>query len=143
MCELEKMEKNRQFCKHGINHCMDVARIAYIMSLEKNHGIKKDIIYACAFLHDIGRVEEYENGTPHEISGANLAVVILKEVGYNKTEIEQIICAIRNHRSNTISKSDLENLISDADRKSRLCMFCGVRRCCKWSEEKKNKEIET
>ena len=29
------MRKNRIFCRHGIDHLMDVARIAYIENLEK------------------------------------------------------------------------------------------------------------
>ena len=30
--KLEKLEENREFCRHGINHSLDVARIAYIMT---------------------------------------------------------------------------------------------------------------
>ena len=30
-----KYEENRQFCKHGWEHLMDVARIAYIINLER------------------------------------------------------------------------------------------------------------
>ena len=53
MEHLAEYEKNRIFCRHGIDHLMDVARIAYIENLEKNCGISKEIIYGAALLHDI------------------------------------------------------------------------------------------
>lgn len=142
MHKIERIEKHRKFCKHGLSHCLDVARIAYILSHEKAMELKKDIIYSCALLHDLGRVEEYNSGIPHEVSSARLAGVILKECDYSRTEIEQIITAIRKHRNDIISKTDLERVISEADKISRQCMFCRVRRYCKWEEKEKNIEIE-
>ena len=32
--EIEEGEKNRKFCKHGMNHILSVARIAYELYLE-------------------------------------------------------------------------------------------------------------
>ena len=57
---IEKKERNRFFCRHGMEHLIAVARIAYIISLEEESGISKDIIYAASLLHDIGRAEERE-----------------------------------------------------------------------------------
>ena len=62
---LEELEKDRVFCKHGIEHSLDVARIAYIRVLELELPYSKEIIYAIALLHDIGRVLEYKENIPH------------------------------------------------------------------------------
>ena len=45
LIENEKAEKNRKYCLHNINHFLDTARIAYILSLENNLKIPKDNIY--------------------------------------------------------------------------------------------------
>ena len=57
--QLKEAEKDRIFCKHGIEHLLDVARIAYIENLEENCDISKEMIYAAALLHDIGRFLQY------------------------------------------------------------------------------------
>ena len=53
--KIKQAEEKRIFCLHNMNHFLDVARIAYIMNLEEELGIAKEIIYATALLHDIGR----------------------------------------------------------------------------------------
>ena len=55
--QIKNMETDRRFCKHDFSHSLDVARICHIINLEKNLGYKKDLLYAMAFLHDIGRVK--------------------------------------------------------------------------------------
>lgn len=45
MAQLKEAEKDRIFCKHGIEHLLDVARIAYIENLEQNCGVSKEWIY--------------------------------------------------------------------------------------------------
>ena len=42
---LEKEEEDRVYCRHGLSHFLDVARIAYIENLERGLGISKDYIY--------------------------------------------------------------------------------------------------
>ncbi len=74
-----KYEENRQFCKHGWEHLMDVARIAYIINLERGYGLERDLVYAAGLLHDCGRYVELEQETPHEKAGARLAKRILRE----------------------------------------------------------------
>ena len=65
MCGIEDAEQDRIFCRHGMEHCLDVARILYIMVLERNLPYRKDMIYATALLHDIGRYEEYRGQVSH------------------------------------------------------------------------------
>lgn len=70
---LSDLERSRIFCRHGMEHLLDTARIAYIKSLERALPLSRDLIYAAALLHDIGKWEQYENGTPHELSSARIA----------------------------------------------------------------------
>ena len=42
--KIENDEKTRVFCKHDFSHLMDVARICYIINLEENLNIDKDLI---------------------------------------------------------------------------------------------------
>lgn len=134
---LNELEKDRKFCRHGIEHLLDVARAAYIISLEKKLDIDKDVIYAAALLHDIGRVAEYENGTPHNIAGAKLAEKILTDTSYGLTETIKILSAIKNHRINS-DVCDLSGIIYIADKLTRPCFMCKAIDECNWSSEKKN-----
>ena len=72
----KKAEETRIFCKHGMEHFMDVARIAYILSVDRAYAVSKEIIYAAALLHDIGKWKQYEDGTPHEKASADLAELL-------------------------------------------------------------------
>lgn len=123
-------EKDRIFCGHNLQHFLDVARVAYIINLEENLAIEKDIIYGAALLHDIGRWKQYEDKTDHSIVGAELAPSILLRAGYKEEEIDMIISAIRHHRRGT-GVEDLDRIIYEADKKSRPCTHCPARKICK------------
>ena len=75
--EIEEIEKDRIYCRHNLVHLLDVARIAYIKNLEAGSPFSKDMIYGAALLHDIGKVEQYKEKIPHEITGAKKAVDML------------------------------------------------------------------
>lgn len=137
--KIRELEENRIFCRHNTEHFLDVARIAYIESLENQVGVSKELIYAAALLHDIGRHLQYLEGIPHDEGSAMLAETILKDCGFKKEEREEIIAAILQHRSaQTMEKTDLAGLIYRADKKSRMCMLCHSCEECNWSIEKKN-----
>ncbi|MGL4569791.1 MAG: HD domain-containing protein [Clostridium sp.] len=137
MKKLEELEKDREFCTHGLNHSLDVARIAYIKSLEDNLGFSKDVIYAVALLHDIGRVLQYEKGIPHHEGSVILSKEILKETSYEDEEIELIIGAIENHRNNDELNS-FNKFICECDKLSRNCFNCKSYKDCHWDSNKKN-----
>ncbi len=63
-------EENRRFCRHDMEHFLDVARLAMIFNLRQDLSIPKEMIYAAALLHDIGRWRQYEDGTPQGLRGA-------------------------------------------------------------------------
>ena len=140
--ENERAEENRIFCKHQIEHFLDVARIAYIKLLEEGEPNKKEIVYGMALLHDIGKHRQYFYGIPHEVASAELSEEILVDCGYEEEEREQIKTAILNHRTKPTKQSDvLSRILYEADKQSRNCFFCKAQKECHWSEEKKNKRI--
>lgn len=143
--QLEQMEETRVYCCHQMTHLLDVARIAYIRNLERGLGFSKEMIYAAAILHDIGKGKQYASGVPHEIASAQIAEEILgempTEIAFSKGEQEQILTAIRGHRRLREDASQLERLLYESDKASRACFSCSVREDCNWSEEKKNMEI--
>ncbi len=135
-------ERERIFCKHGIAHVLDVARIAYILNCEEEHLVSKDMIYAAALLHDIGRHVQYETGEKHAFVSARLAPEILNDCGYEEGEIAEIVDAICHHSDKTeTGDKGLRTLIAKADRMSRACFACQASEECKWSKEQKNSTI--
>ncbi|MEG2353487.1 MAG: HD domain-containing protein [Clostridium sp.] len=135
-------EKERIYCKHDITHVIDTSRIMYIISLEENLGFHKSIIYACGLLHDIGKWNQYKDGSPHEISGAYFAEEILKQCDFKDYEISEIVNAIKNHREDKGEVNSLSNLLYRGDKLSRQCYSCLHKKTCKWSCHKKNLVIK-
>lgn len=138
--KLEKLEEERVFCRHNLEHFLDVARISYIYILENSLPYSKEIIYAIALLHDIGRVLEYEENIDHHKGSVIIANELLKETYFNDEEKELIIKAIENHRKESID--ELSKIIYKADKLSRNCFNCKAVRECYWNEDKKNKTIK-
>ena len=138
---IDLLEQDRIFCCHGLNHLLDVARIAWIMALEKNLPVQKDIIYGAALLHDLGRYRQYEDNIPHHQASAELAQQILPIVGYDAAETAEIVDAIRQHGTKPQDQGQLARILYDADKLSRNCFQCGAQGECKWALEKRNKTI--
>ncbi len=143
---LEELERDRIFCCHQMPHLLDVARIAYILNMEQDLGIEKEIIYAAAVLHDIGKYVQYEDGTPHEQSGEKIATEILDSLpdaaAFSGEEKRTILTAIRGHRKLREDAEPLEWLLYTSDKASRMCFICPAENECDWSAEKKNTEIK-
>lgn len=140
--QIRRLEQERIFCKHDPQHFLDVARLAWIENLEKNLEISKELIYAAAFLHDIGRHLQYQEGIPHDKGSALVAEKILNDCGFSKTEQEEILSAILQHREKeTRTLNSLSGLIYRADKASRACLFCHAQKACNWDEEKKNLKL--
>lgn len=143
MREIANDERDRIFCGHDMDHLLAVARIGYILSREEFTGpanqIPKEMIYAAALLHDIGRHMQYSEGLPHNEAGAELAEGILRDTGFSEEEIREIVSAIRSHRKmQGASDAGLAEIIYLADKKSRACYMCAARNECNWPEEKMN-----
>lgn len=136
--KINELEKNRVFCKHGLEHCLDVARIAYIISLEEQIDVDKQSIYLACLLHDIGRAKEYETGISHHLASYELAIMILNDIGMDKIIINEISEAIKHHRNDDSEEKNLNYLLYKADKMSRNCYNCNMIKECYWTEDKKN-----
>ncbi len=142
--KLKQAEHGRKFCCHQMEHLLAVARIAYILNLERNLGIRKEVIYAAALLHDIGKYEQYTDGVPHEEASARIAEQIFAELpgeAFSGEEKRQMIRAIRGHRREREGMEPLEELLYVSDKRSRNCFACESEAACNWSPEKKNCSI--
>lgn len=138
----KKAEAERIFCRHDMGHFLDVARIGWILVLEKGLSIEKETVYAAALLHDIGRHLQYAEGIPHEKASAALAPEILQECGFDDKETGVIIEAIGKHRDKSVAEEEnLNGILYCADKASRPCFACDAERMCDWKQDKKNKRI--
>ena len=136
--QIDELESDRIFCRHGMDHLLDVARIAVIMAGEDNLTIGRDIIYAAALLHDIGRGQQYINGTEHELASAAIAPYILEECGYSAEETDEIVEAIINHGNEAVKdEKNLTGILYRADKASRKCFMCEASDMCHKSPEKR------
>lgn len=134
-------EMGRDFCRHGVEHAFDVARIAYALWLDNGgNPVARDIVYAAALLHDVGRWQEYEDPTvDHAEASAELAAPLLLEVGYHPMVADEIVKAVRLHRKG--ASEGLAQVLHRADKLSRPCFLCPSRHKCKWPAEKKNDDL--
>lgn len=136
--KLETYEKDRIYCRHNMTHLLDVARIGWIMILEQGLPVSKDVMYAAGLLHDIGKGIQYESGTPHNISSAELAGPILTDCGFTQAENDLICKAILCHRKPCSEPEPLVQILYAADKTSRACYACHACQDCDWSDKKKN-----
>lgn len=136
---IQDSERQRIYCGHGLSHLTDVARIAYIDALEQGLTIDRELIYAAALLHDIGRAEQYRSGVPHAKAGEPVAARILADCPFSDAERREILQAVIGHQQE--GGGTLAQLIHAADHRSRLCFSCAAWDTCKWSDERKNNTI--
>lgn len=125
-------EAQRRYCRHGSDHGISVARIAYISLLEsKEMSLSKEVIYAAGILHDIGRWVEYETQENHALVGARLAAPILRDCGFSEQEIEIITQGIKEHRlKHSEAQSALGQALAQADDWARDCRNCESKVSC-------------
>jgi len=124
-------EKNRIFCKHGTPHLESVANIALKLNKLEGLNIDPEIIYAAAYLHDIGR-SDTKSGVPHAHASVKLAKPILEQADFSEDEITLIIKAIRHHsEQESASAEGLVRILYLADVKSRNCSICKAKAKCK------------
>ena len=118
----ERAEVSRRFCRHNMGHFLDVARLAVILNETEGYGADRELIYAAALLHDIGRWVQYKDGTPHEQASEALAGEILTDRA-------------------VMEEKTLSGLLYRADKLSRPCYVCKAESECDWKKGNKNKEL--
>lgn len=141
MKKIEICEKDRPFCRHDLEHSLSVARLTVIMCMNNGFEADEDIIYSAALLHDIGRAQQYEKKTPHDVAGVEIADVILSQTECSEENKKKILFLINSHR-NSENTDFLASLFYKADKKSRNCFNCSAQNECNWSYEKRNMILE-
>lgn len=141
MYEISVKEKDRIFCCHGLDHCLDVARIAYIIGSEEAVWIDRELIYAAALLHDVGRADPEDTGVKHHLLSVKFAGDILMQSGFDEDETELICDAIGSHNTDGADRKGLAYLLYKADKLSRNCFDCAASGECYWPDSEKNKGI--
>ena len=141
LAAIEEAERERIFCGHDLDHFMAVARIGRIISCEEKLGLPADDIYLAALLHDLGRLQEYEEGTPHDEAGVAVAASFLEAIAYPVEKRAAILQAVSGHRRQAEEEPLLTGLIRKADKLSRPCFNCPARAQCKWPASRKNKSF--
>lgn len=134
-------EGGRKFCRHDLQHAVDVARVAYIISLERALGLSKELIYVTALLHDIGRWKQYEDKSDHAEEGAKLAGKILEALDFDRQDMEMIMEAIAGHRSRKSGISLLGEVIYEGDKSCRPCFNCAMVKECNWYSDGDQPEL--
>ncbi len=139
---IDAKETTRRFCRHGLDHALDVARITWILVLENARTFDKETVYLAALLHDIGRAE---NDADHDQASVRLAHTLLADCGLSEAAIAPITTAIGNHRQKNTAidpaTASLGDLLALADKKSRPCYRCVAANDCYWPEHLKNHSI--
>ncbi len=141
--QMDQLEQERIYCRHGLTHALDVARIGYILILEEQKAISKELFYTTALLHDLGRIKQYENGVSHHEAGVKIACEFLEKYGYTVDEIALICDAISSHKHGPDEEAYvLADVLYRADKLSRNCFACQAQDTCYWAQEKRNQTIE-
>ena len=138
--KIQSLEVDRKFCGHTMEHFLAVARLSFIMVCEVGLEIDKEVIYATALLHDMGRGYEGLAKDDHHEGSAIIAREILGKCGFDETEEKTIIRAIKEHRTMS-DKDDFSAIFYRADKLSRNCFACPVENECNWPDKKKNMRV--
>ena len=129
---IAEREQDRRFCRHGLDHVSDVARLLWILVIENERPFDKDTVLLTAMLHDIGRSVDNDN---HDAESVRIA----------RTLRAQILSAIASHRDKNATidpqQASLGQLLALADKKSRPCYRCPAAEDCYWPDSLKNKTI--
>lgn len=137
------LEEGRSFCRHNLEHLLAVARLTYLLLLEKgSRFISKELAYSAGLLHDIGRWKEYQGEGDHAGHSAALAGAILERAGFTPPERELILKAIAQHRRHDPDehRSPLSEALSKADDLSRLCFSCDAQKDCRNAERRPHRK---
>ncbi|HEX2926035.1 MAG TPA: HD domain-containing protein [Ruminiclostridium sp.] len=125
-------EKDRRFCRHDLQHAIDVARVAYIIALENKYQLSKEIIYVAALLHDIAKWKQYSQKLDHAAEGAVLAREILNDIDMDEHDTEMILDAIGKHRRKEGLNTPLSTVLYAGDKSCRQCIGCSMVNECNW-----------
>ncbi|OYT32331.1 phosphohydrolase [Candidatus Woesearchaeota archaeon] len=130
----EAVEKELSCSAHSMDHVMRVFNLS--LRLAENEDVDLDVLKAAALLHDIARVKEDNDSsgnTDHAVLGAEMAVPILKNLGFSDDKIKHVQECIVSHRYRTGHKPKTKEaqILFDADKLDTLGAI-GVARAFVW-----------
>lgn len=137
---IDALEHDRIYCRHGLPHLLDVARMAALLAVDRGAAYPRDVIYAAALLHDVGRLKQYTTGQPHAQAGIPLAAEILRDTAFTAEEQAEILQAVGQHQTGAAPDS-LAQIIFEADHASRMCFACPAADSCYWPEGQRNHTV--
>ena len=116
----ERMEAELSCSAHNIDHVMRVYSLCKMIA-ETEDRVDMNILEPAALLHDIARTIESNDisgDIDHAVLGSQMAVEILEELEYQKSEIEQIQHCILTHRYRTgnIPQTIEAKILFDSDK---------------------------
>ncbi len=131
---------------HDIDHIMRVYNLALNIA-QHEKGVDLEIVEAAVLLHDIGGAKEMldpTGQTDHAIIGAEMAVPILKNLGFSNDKIEHVQNCILSHRyrTNHIPKTIEAMIVHDAD-KLETAGAIGIARAFAWIGKNRAKIYKT
>ena len=138
---IDEGERDRIFCRHGLAHLLNVARIAWIEALERRLPLEKPVVYAAALLHDLGRAFDRDN---HDTAALDIGRDILIRSGFDAPDIASILQAVAAHGDKRTPDGQLPPLcavIRRADGLSRPCYACAAAKECYWPDARRNHRI--
>lgn len=99
---------------HSIQHTRDdvVPNVERLSAIEGIHGDSLLLVVTAAFYHDIGYIQRPEE---HEMIGAQIAIQVLPQFGYNTEQISTISGIIMATRYPQTPHNLLEEIMADAD----------------------------
>ena len=101
----------------GVAHFERVYHLAIGLAKEENFTIDEDVIFAAAFLHDMGAFSPYrKNGTDHAKRSAEVCVDVLHAIEFPMEKVHAVQDAILTHSYYDIPSEQFESIVlHDAD----------------------------
>jgi uncharacterized protein len=86
----------------GFSHSVRDYQLAKQLAAADHVALDDDVLYAAAYLHDVGAFAPYakggvDNGVDHSDIGADIVPKLLSGTGFPMTKIDQVRAAIRTH----------------------------------------------
>lgn len=147
--KLEQAEACRIYCKHDREHFSETARIGKRIIKQYGLDISEEKMELAAWLHDMGRIEQYEREIPHNVASEKFAEEILCALDYPAADRDEITLAVSQHgRRKAVAEllqdmekiDSLAGLLCVADQLSRKCYRCPAAEGCKWTDAEKIKK---
>jgi uncharacterized protein len=110
----------REKLKHpawGLSHSERDYRLAMEIAAKEHLAIDTDILFAAAFVHDLGAIGEFQKaGVDHADRSAELAGPLLRDFGFPAQKIPAVSEAIIGHMHDRVSGKRAESIVlHDAD----------------------------